>query len=226
MKKIAILLSGCGVYDGSEIQETVLAMLAIQEVGAEYFCISINREQYHIINHLDGSVQAGNRNMLEESARIARGNVQEIKNVEMRDFDALLIPGGFGNAKNLSNWAFQGPDGEILPEVKLFLVNCINIGKPIAALCVSPILIAKALENSGLNPHLTFGNTEDSSPYLIEEFNNHIEKIGSIAENQSLHSVAIDRNLKVVSAPCYMLDASILEIRENIKQAVEQLVSL
>ena len=151
MKKIGILLSGCGVYDGTEIQESVLAMLAIQEAGAEYICISINKDQHHVINHIDGSEMAESRNMMVESARIARGAVKNINEIEIRDFDALVIPGGFGNAKNFSNWAFAGSSGNILPEVKLLIVNCINAGTPIAALCVSPILIAKALEDSNLH---------------------------------------------------------------------------
>ena len=137
--KIGILLSGCGVYDGAEIQESVLSMLAVQEAGAEYQCISVNKNQHHVINHLTGDDMKESRNMMTESARIARGEVTEISEINPANIDALIIPGGFGSAKNFSDWAFNGPDGTILPEVKLLLVNLVNAGKPIAALCVSPV---------------------------------------------------------------------------------------
>jgi enhancing lycopene biosynthesis protein 2 len=226
MKKIGILLSGCGVYDGSEIQETVLAMLAIQEVGAEYFCISIDKNQHHVINHLNGTEMAETRNMMIESARIARGNVKNINEVEIRDFDALVIPGGFGNAKNLSSWAFDGPKGTILPEVKLLIVNCINAGRPIAALCVSPILIAKAMEDSGFQVELTLGNSADSSPYNINDFHASLKATGAKTFEKNIEGIQIDEKLKIVSAPCYMIEANILEIRNNIKQAIEALMLL
>ena len=150
--KIGVLLSGCGVYDGAEIQEAVLTLLAIEEIDAEAICISIDKEQYHVVNHLNGQEMDESRNMLIESARIARGNIQDINNIDPADIDALVIPGGFGSAKNFTKWAFSGPEGDILPEVKLLLVNMINIGKPIAALCVSPVVMAKALEGSSINP--------------------------------------------------------------------------
>lgn len=224
--KIAILLSGCGVYDGSEIQEAVFTMLAIEEAGAEYMCIGIDKDQHHVINHLTGEEMNEKRNMLVESARIARGDIKNIKDVEIRDFDALVIPGGFGNAKNLSSWAFDGAKGTILDEVKLLLVNCINAGKPIASLCVSPILIAKALAESDLHAHLTMGSNDNASPYSISEFHEGLESLGAIAVDKKLGEVEIDCELKIVTAPCYMMNATILEIRKNIQVAVEALIKL
>ncbi len=224
--KIGLLLSGCGVYDGAEIQESVLAMLAIQEVGATYECISINKNQHHVINHLDGSEMHEERNMLVESARIARGMIRDIKDVEIRDFDALVIPGGFGSAKNFSSWAFDGPNATLLPEIKLLIVNCINTGVPIAALCVSPILIAKALEDTDLHPQLSMGKVGDASPYDIESFHHGLQQLGATTADQGLGSILVDEKLKIVTAPCYMHDANILEIRNNIKQAIEALVKL
>lgn len=224
--KIAILLSGCGVYDGSEIQEAVFAMLAIEEAGSEYMCIGIDKDQHHVINHLTGEEMDEKRNMLVESARIARGDIKNIKDVEIRDFDALVIPGGFGNAKNLSSWAFDGAKGTILDEVKLLLVNCINAGKPIASLCVSPILIAKALEDSDLYPKLTMGAKGYASPYDIREFHEGIASLGAITSEKQLGEIEIDNELKIITAPCYMMDATISEIRKNIQQAVEALIKL
>jgi enhancing lycopene biosynthesis protein 2 len=224
--KLGLLLSGCGVYDGAEIQEAVLAMLAIEEAGAECICISVDKDQHHVINHLDGSEMPESRNMLIESARIARGKITNLKDLEIRDIDALVIPGGFGNAKNFSSWAFDGPAGEILPEIKLLLVNCINVGKPIAALCVSPVLIAKALEGSGLHAELSLGTSSELSPYDIHGFHAGITATGAVPVEKNIREINIDQQLKIVTAPCYMMDASILEIRNNIRMAVEALLTL
>ena len=224
--KIGVLLSGCGVYDGAEIQEAVLTLLAIEEINAEAICISIDKEQYHVVNHLNGQEMHESRNMLIESARIARGNIQDINNIDPADIDALVIPGGFGSAKNFTKWAFSGPEGDILPEVKLLLVNMINIGKPIAALCVSPVVMAKALEGSSINPNLTIGSKNDPSPYDIEEFSKGLQSVGMRTENKSVQEILVDRNNKIITAPCYMMEANIVEIRENIRSAVHALKEL
>jgi enhancing lycopene biosynthesis protein 2 len=224
--KIGILLSGCGVYDGAEVQEAVLAMLAVTEAGHDYQCISINKNQHHVINHLTGDEMKEDRNMMVESARIARGDVKEISEITPAIIDGLIIPGGFGSAKNFSDWAFSGPDGTIMPEVKLLLVNFVNAGKPIAALCVSPILVAKALEGSAITPNLTLGSTTDKSPYAINEFHAGVQKTGSKTEEHSVTEILIDKENKIITAPCYMMDASILEVRDNIKLAVEELIKL
>ncbi len=226
MKRIGVLLSGCGVYDGAEIQESVLTMLAIEEAEAEYFCISVDKDQFHSINHLTGEEQKETRNMLVESARIARGEVIDITKVDLREMDALVIPGGFGSAKNFTNWAFEGPQGKILPEVKLLLINLINIGKPILALCVSPVVLAKAFEGGLFQPKLTIGSTKTSSPYVIEDFNKGMESIGVESIDKSVDDILIDSDNKIVTAPCYMMDASILEVRNNIKKGVEALIKL
>ena len=224
--KIGILLSGCGVYDGAEIQEAVFSMLAVEEAGAEYQCISLNQNQHHVVNHLTGDEMDENRNMMVEAARIARGNVIDVSEVSPAILDGLIIPGGFGSAKSFSKWAFSGADGEILPEIKLLLVNLVNAGKPIAALCVSPILIAKALEGSAINPNLTLGNTTDKSPYTIADFNGEIEKTGATIEQKSLNEILVDVENKIITAPCYMMNAKISEIKSNIDLAVNKLIEL
>jgi len=224
--KIGILLSGSGVFDGSEIQEAVLSMLAIKEQGAEYFCISVDANQHHVVNHMTGEDMNESRNMLIESARIARGIVTPIQDVDLNEIDALVIPGGFGNAKNFTKWAFDGPEGAILPEVKLLLVNLVNIGKPIAALCVSPVVLAKALEGSAISPTLTLGTTIETSPYDIAGFSAGIESIGAKSELKKVSEIAIDKQNKIVSAPCYMMDADILQVRNNISQAIKSLIDL
>ena len=224
--KIGVLLSGCGVYDGAEIQESILTLLSIEEIGATAVCISVNKPQHHVINHLTGEEMNESRNMMIESARIARGEVKNILEVNPADIDALVIPGGFGSAKNFTDWAFNGPDGNILPEVKLLLVNLINIGKPIAALCVSPVVLSKALEDSNLSAKMTIGTDKEESPYDIKEFSSGIEKVGTTIEMKSVREVLIDTENKIVTAPCYMMEASILDVRNNIRKAIEALRDL
>ena len=218
-----ILLSGSGVYDGAEIQEAVLSMLAVSESGDTYTCIGVNADQFHVINHLTGEPMNESRNMLVEAARIARGNIVPIQDIQPADIDGLIIPGGFGSAKNFTKWAFEGPEGTILPEVKLLLVNLINIGKPIAALCVSPVVLAKALEESDIHPSLTQGTTTESSPYDIEAFSQGLEKTGATTAYKTIREIHIDSTNKIITAPCYMMDANISEVWKNIRQAVDEL---
>lgn len=224
--KIGILLSGCGVYDGSEIQEAVLAMLAIQELGHEYVCIGLNANQYHVINHLTGEEMPETRNGMVEAARIARGKISEIGSIHPADIDAVVLPGGFGNAKNFTDWAFKGADAKIDDAVKLFLVNMVNVGKPICALCVSPIVVAKALEGSSIKPSLTLGTTQEASPYDILAFNQGIEKTGASSVQKGITEIQIDHENRIVSAPCYMQEADILSVRKNVKMAIEATIGL
>ena len=224
--KIGVLLSGCGVYDGVEIQEAVLTLLAIKEIGADYVCIGIDADQFHVINHLTGETMDESRNMLVEAARIARGEIKNINDIVPADIDALIIPGGFGSAKNLTNWAFEGPAGTILPEVKLLLVNLINVGKPIAALCVSPIVVAKALEGSGIKSSMTIGTDKEPSPYTITDFTNGLSQLAVTPVMKTIKEIEIDTVNKIVTAPCYMMEASILDIHTNIRLAVAALRDL
>lgn len=219
--KFGILLSGCGVYDGAEIQEATMAMLAIKELGHDYQCISIDKDQHHVINHLKGEEMNEKRNMMIEAARIARGDVKEINDITPADIDALVIPGGFGSAKNFSKWAFEGPEGAIDDQVKLLIVNMINVGKPVCALCVSPVVVAKALEDSGIKAEMTLGSDQESSPYDIIGFNAGIESVGAVAQMKTIKEIMVDYSNKIVTAPCYMMDADILQIRENVKQAIQ-----
>jgi enhancing lycopene biosynthesis protein 2 len=221
--KIGVLLSGCGVYDGAEIQEAVFTLLAIDEIGAEAICIAVDEPQHHVINHLTGEEMKESRNMLIEAARIARGNIREISTVTPSEIDALVIPGGFGSAKNFTTWAFSGPDGTINPKVKLLIVNMINIGKPIAALCVSPVVVAKAMQDSSVKPLMTIGSDKELSPYDIKGFSSGLEAVGSRTEMKTIREIEIDKENKIISAPCYMMDASISEVRKNIRSAIEAL---
>ncbi len=223
---IGVLLSGCGVYDGAEIQESILTLLAIEEIGATYTCISIDADQHHVVNHLTGEEMPEKRNMMVEAARIARGAVKEINSIQPADIDALVIPGGFGSAKNFTTWAFDGPNGTIRDDVKLLLVNMINVGKPIVALCVSPVVLAKAFEGSAVKLNLTIGSSQENSPYEIPIFEVGLQATGAKTTEKTIREILVDRENKVISAPCYMMEATVLEIRNNIKQAIEALKEL
>ena len=203
--KIGVLLSGCGVYDGAEVHESVFALLAIAEAGHEAVCISIDKNQHHVVNHLNGEEQKETRNMMIESARIARGDVTEINAVSPADIDMLVIPGGFGSAKNFTSWAFDGPEGTILPEVKLLLVNMANVGKPIVALCVSPVVVAKAFEGSDVKTFMTIGSDKAESDYDINGFVEGLSKAGVATTMKLADEINVDRVNKVVTAPCYMM---------------------
>ena len=221
--KIGVLLSGCGVYDGSEIQEAVFTLLAIEELGAEAVCIGVNKEQHHVINHLNGEEMNESRNMMTEAARIARGEITDINDVAPADIDALVIPGGFGNAKNLTKWAFSGPEGEILPEVKLLLVNLVNIGKPIAALCVSPVVVAKAFEDSSIKPFMTIGTDQEESPYDINGFSEGLVTTGAKTTMKKANEINVDRTNKIITAPCYMMETNLVTLRKNISDAINMI---
>jgi enhancing lycopene biosynthesis protein 2 len=226
MKKIGILLHGNGVFDGSEIHESVFALLAIAEVGAEAVCFAPNVNQHHVLNHMTGQEMPETRNVLIESARIARGNIKDIVDVNASELDGLVMPGGFGTAKNITKWAFEGPSGPILESVKTLIVTLVRQGKPIAGLCMSPTTIAKALEGTEFHAHLSVGTTEEASPYDIAAISAGMESIGQVAKMASVREVAVDKDLKIITAPCYMMEANIVEVRENIKLAIEKLISL
>ncbi len=224
--KIGVLLSGCGVYDGAEIQETVLTLLAIEELGATYQGIAINKEQHHVINHLTGETMNESRNMLVEAARIVRGNITDLDDTTIDELDILVIPGGFGSAKNFSNWAFEGANGEVLPEIKELISKFISQKKPIVTLCVSPVIIALALKNRPQKAILTLGSTKVHSPYTIQDFHNGITSIGAEAIEKTINEINIDANYKIISAPCYMLDCTLPELKNNIFKAIEAAINL
>ena len=219
MLKIGVLLSGCGVYDGAEIQEAVLSLLSIDQMGAQAVCIGIDADQHHVINHLNGEEMLQTRNMLVEAARIARGDIQKIEDITPADIDALVIPGGFGSAKNFTTWAFDGPEGSIRSDVKLLLVNMVNVGKPILALCVSPIVLAKAFEGSMIQPKMTIGSKNGASPYSISDFEDGMRANGTEVEDCPLGEILIDEENRIITAPCYMMNARISEIQGNIQAA-------
>lgn len=223
--KTGVLLAGCGVFDGSEIQEAVFSLLAIEEAGHEPVCIAPDIEQYHVVNHITGEEMKESRNVLIESARIARGNISDINNIKAANIDALMIPGGFGAAKNLNKWALEGPDGAVHPKVKGLILEMAEAGKPIGAVCMGPTVIAKALEGSPVKATLTIGTTEKPSPYDIAGIAAGIEKTGMKHEMKTVEEISVDQTNKIVTGPCYNMEANVPQIRKNVKMVVDQLAA-
>ena len=224
--KIGVLLHGSGVFDGTEIQEAVLTLVALADVGAEVICMAPNVNQYHVLNHLTGEEMPETRNVLVESARIARGQIRDLSTISADELDGLVMPGGFGTAKNITTWAFAGPDGTILPDVKQLILDLLSQHKPIVGLCMSPTTIAKALEGSGITAMLTVGTDTEQSPYDIAGIAGGIEKIGQKLAKKSVQEVAIDEANSIITAPCYMMEANILDVRHNINQAIAAMVTM
>lgn len=214
MKRIAVVLSGSGVYDGSEIHEATLSLLAIARNGAAYSCFAPDVNQAHVINHLTGQEMPEQRNVLVESARIARGNILPLSEYRAGDFDALLLPGGFGAAKNLSTFAFDGADTIINPEVEGAVRDTVMAGKPIGALCIAPVIIARLLQDV----EVTIGQDEETIKA--------IEQMEAVHKSTTHGEIVVDEKYKVVTSPCYMLDASIVQIAEGAENVVKELLNL
>ncbi len=224
--KIGVLLSGSGVYDGAEIQESVLILLALAQQGADYFCIAPNIEQHHVINHLTGDEMNEKRNVLVESARIARGNIKDLAEVSANDMDGLVMPGGFGVAKNFTKWAFEGANGEINKDVKRLVNEMLKQGKPLAAVCMSPTTVAKALEGTGIEATLTVGTTKEKSPYQIADISAEMKKVGANPVFCTVTEVVSDDANNIVSSPCYMMEATIAQVNEGIQKTIAKLVEM
>ncbi len=224
--KIGVLLSGCGVYDGAEIQESVFVMLALAKAGVEAVCIAPDILQHHVINHTNGQEMPEKRNVYVEAARIARGKLIKPEEVNIDELSALVLPGGFGVAKNFSKWAFEGANTTILEEVKNLIIKFMGQGKPIAALCMAPTTVALALKDQQKNVKLTVGNLEQASPYPIGNISEAIVSLGSRAVYCDKDGMVVDDVNNVLSTPCYMMEASIHEIYDAIERAMQKLVEM
>lgn len=215
-KKVAIILSGCGVFDGAEIHESVLTMLAVAKRGASYQCFAPDIPQLHVVNHLSGEVADGEtRNVLVESARIARGDVKPLTELNVDDFDLLLVPGGFGAAKNLCDFALKGADATINEAVLSACKAFASAGKPAGYACIAPSLMAGVY---GDGVKLTIGHDQDTAAAL--------RHMGAEHVNQPVDGVVVDSERKVVSTPAYMLAQSITEAEASINNMVEHVFSL
>ena len=216
-KKVGVILSGCGVYDGAEIHETVVTLLALDRHGAEAVMCAPDIPQMHVVNHLTGEVEEGaERNVLVESARIARGAVRDVATVDAAELDALILPGGFGAAKNLCDFAVKGADCDVDPGVAALVRAVHEQVKPVAAVCIAPALIAKVLGDEG--PELTIGNDADTAGAL--------EAMGAAHVACPVREFVVDRERKLISSPAYMLAESISEAAEGIEKTVAVLIDM
>ncbi|RIJ47553.1 isoprenoid biosynthesis protein ElbB [Maribellus luteus] len=214
MKKIAVVLAGCGVYDGAEIHEATLTMLAISQQGAEYQCFAPDVKQAHVVNHLTGEEMPESRNVLVEAARIARGNIKPLSEYKASDFDAIVFPGGFGAAKNLCTFAFDGPDCSVNPDVEGAIRSTVVAEKPVGALCISPALITKVLGDV----EVTIGQDAGTAAA--------IEKLGATHIATTHGEIVVDNKYKVVTTPCYMLDATISQIADGANNVVAKVLEM
>lgn len=216
MIRIGVLLSGCGVYDGSEIQEAVLCLLALDKANIEAVCMAPNIEQYDVVNHLTGKAESEKRNVLVESARIARGKIRNIADVKADDIDGLIIPGGSGAIKNLSNFAVKGKDAFVNKDTHRLLNELVAVGKPIGALCIAPVTLTKALE--GRSIEVTIGADKATAEAIV--------MIGGRHKICAVDMIHVDEKNKVVSTPAYMLGPGIKEIAFGIEKLVNKVLEL
>ena len=214
MKKFAVILSGSGKLDGSEIHEAVLLLLAIDQEGAKYQCFAPDIDQFHVVSHLTGEVTNEKRNVLVESARIARGDIKPLSEFRAENFDALALPGGFGAAKNLSTFALDGAEMTVNSEVEQAIRAMYALKKPIGAMCIAPTILAKVLGNV----NLTIGDDPATAEVVTALGSNHVQ-----TENGD---VVVDNEQNIFSTPCYMLEASIADVYEGAINMVEAMMDV
>ncbi len=212
--KVAVVLSGCGVFDGAEIHESVLTLLALDRHGADYECYAPNVDQAHVINHLSGEETAETRNVLVESARIARGDIKDLKDFDAGAVDVVIFPGGFGAAKNLCTFAFDGSECSVNADVERVVRDMAAAKKPIGALCISPALVARILDGA----QVTIGQDAETAKA--------IEKMGGIHKLATHGEVVVDTARGLVTTPCYMLDSTISQVADGAENAVKAVLGL
>ncbi|ANS44940.1 isoprenoid biosynthesis glyoxalase ElbB [Serratia inhibens] len=215
MKSVGVVLSGCGVYDGAEIHEAVLTLLALDRAGVQAVCFAPDKSQLHVINHLTGDEMPEERNVLVESARIARGNIQPLSQADASQLDALIVPGGFGVAKNLSSFASEGAECWIDKDLAKLTQQMHKANKPIGFMCISPALLPKLLDQQ---VRLTIGNDPDLGEV--------IDAMGGEPVICPVDDIVVDIENKVVTTPAYMLAKSIGEAADGIDKLVSRVLDL
>ena len=216
MPHVCVLISGCGFLDGAEIHESVISLLFLSQAGATYEVTAPHKKQMHVVNHHTGEVCAGEERMVhEEAARIARGAVLDLSDVDVSKFDALMIPGGFGAAKNLCDFAIQGAGATIDPDAAALISSFHQAQKPIGAVCIAPAVLALALKKG----NLTIGDDAGTAEQL--------SKLGASHQNCAVTEVCIDADNKIATAPAYMYgNAQIAEVAEGIQKTISALLSM
>jgi enhancing lycopene biosynthesis protein 2 len=214
----AVILSGCGYLDGSEIHESVLTLLALSKQEIRYQCYAPDRPQHHSINHLTQEEEVGARNVLVESARIARGNVRDLTKLDVKQYDAVIFPGGFGVAKNFFDYAFAGENATVQQDIENLLLAAHKNKIAIGAICISPTLLAKVFKDAGVEITVTSGTAENG--------NATIEKFGQNHSCVEANEICVDTANNIVSTPAYMNESSIADIATGIDNLVDKLATL
>jgi len=218
--KVAVLLAGCGHLDGAEVREAVLTLLALDQHGAAFQCIAPNAPQFHVVNHVTGEpVPGAQRNILEESSRIARlGQCLDLAQAKVQDYDALVMPGGYGVAKNHCSFAFKGAEADVRPDVAAFVRGFFASGKPVGAICIAPALVALALHQAADSAALTLGNDAGCAAAM--------RQLGQKHENTpNARDIVIDEAHKLVTTPAYMFDdARLSDVFIGIERCVAEVL--
>ncbi|XP_059833151.1 glutamine amidotransferase-like class 1 domain-containing protein 3, mitochondrial [Hypanus sabinus] len=221
-KRVAVILSGCGVYDGSEVHESSAVMVHLSRAGAEVQLYAPNVKQMHVVNHLSGQPTEESRNVLVESGRIARGNVKDLAELKINDWDALIIPGGFGVAKNLSNWAVKGKDCSVEGTVETAIKKFHATKKPIGLCCISPVLAAKLITGC----ELTVGFDTECEKWPYAKTAEALKELGCQHVNKHVNETHIDKKNKLVTTSAFMCNAPIHEVYDGIGEMVKEVLKL
>lgn len=218
MKKIAVILSGCGVYDGTEIHEACAALLALRRAGAEIVACAPSGPQLHVVDHFAGAPAAGQtRDILVESARLIRGAIRPLAGLQASEVDGVLLPGGFGAAKNLCTFASDGADCRVHPEVEAFLRGARALRRPIAAMCIAPVILARVF-GAGGKPRVTIGN--DAATAAL------VEAMGARHEACAPTGVVVDEEARLLCTPAYMLTDDLPDVFDGAEALVKKLLTM
>jgi enhancing lycopene biosynthesis protein 2 len=216
--RVGVILSGCGVQDGSEIHEAVFTLYELARNGATAICMAPDAPQPDVVDHRTGKAMSQPRNMLTEAARIARGKIRDIREVKASELDAVILPGGFGAAKNLCTFATKGVDCTVNPEVSRLLLELHAAKKPIGAICIAPTVVARVFGSKGIPVQLTIGHDADTAAKL--------EAMGAKHVGQDVREIVVDSANRIVSTPAYMLAETIDEAADGIAKLVKEVVKL
>ncbi|XP_056328193.1 glutamine amidotransferase-like class 1 domain-containing protein 3, mitochondrial [Danio aesculapii] len=221
-KSVALVLSGCGVYDGTEVHEASAIMVHLSRAGAEVTIFAPDVEMMHVVNHCEGKPVADKRNVMQESARIARGDVTDLAKLDVSAFDALIIPGGFGVAKNLSDWATKGKEYSITPQIDKVIKGFHKANKPIGLCCISPVLAAKAIPGC----ELTVGHDTECKMWPYAQVAQSMAELGCKHVNKNVGEVHVDSKNKLVTTSAFMCNAPIHEIFDGLSLMVADVLKL
>lgn len=214
MPRVGVVLAGCGFMDGAEIYESTLTMLSLDRRGIEYQCLAPDIQQMHVVNHRTGEVSTESRNVLSEAARIARGKIEPLSDSWIERLEGFILPGGFGAAKNYCDFAVNGEECSINPILESFLRKVVTAKKPLGVICISPVVLARALKGTNMSPRLTVGGNSAASRA--------VDNFGSVHTNCAVTDCIVDKSYNIVSTPAFMYNARISEVEQGIDKMIEE----